>query len=499
MEQEPQDQHGVEAQQAAAKDYQPVLEGPFVGDKVSSDAITEEYAKADPVYVEKTLALSQAYSHYRRIQGDGNCGWRAIGFSYFEKLIDHGDQGQIEGEVARLTSLNNMLATVGGYSYYDDFFEPFAELLRDVAASMPNHGAAHMIALQRWNDESIASSLIYYLRLLAATYLKANAANYDPFVPDDVGVLGYCSGSIELPNREIEHLGINGLANVLLKPVNFVLDIAYLDRSAGDAVNSYRFPEDTNEQDPSTVAAIIHLLYRPDHYDIIYPAPPAPVPIPVRQQAPMQVHRVNGFSHNLGILQTSMGGFSTVDFSAMGNIPIPSFSPAVLTPLAPPLPSPMSDTYAGSLQHHHHHQQPQHQQQPLPNPWMAPFTEDMETSPGPSNQPAMVSPPLSVSPLSRGGSIDSGMVGGGLGQQHAAAGPPTPGYQIRFSPVQLEYDEGKRDFPEQAFHLSTSTFKNSVYNRAHFGNPDFHPEEWCPDDESIDSRVGGKRKIKKET
>lgn len=30
-------------------------QGPFVGEKTPSDAITQEYAKADPVYVEKTI------------------------------------------------------------------------------------------------------------------------------------------------------------------------------------------------------------------------------------------------------------------------------------------------------------------------------------------------------------------------------------------------------------------------------------------------------------
>ena len=63
-----------------------------MGDKQSSNAITEEYAKADPIYVAKTMvraheeacilvltqkqALPAMYSHYRPILGDGNCGWR---------------------------------------------------------------------------------------------------------------------------------------------------------------------------------------------------------------------------------------------------------------------------------------------------------------------------------------------------------------------------------------------------------------------------------------
>jgi len=57
------------------------------------------------------------------------------------------------------------------------------------------------------------------------------------------------------------------------------------------------------------------------------------------------------------------------------------------------------------------------------------------------------------------------------------------GYPIRFSPVQLEYDESNSGFRESSFQVKTSTFKNSVWNRAHYGNPDFHPEEWSPEDD----------------
>lgn len=80
-----------------------VSQGPRVGDKTPIAAITEEYAKGDPIYVAKTLvsfsshlpfallplgnpidesvlmvvqALPETYSHYRPVKGDGNCGWR---------------------------------------------------------------------------------------------------------------------------------------------------------------------------------------------------------------------------------------------------------------------------------------------------------------------------------------------------------------------------------------------------------------------------------------
>ncbi|PNY26960.1 Ubiquitin thioesterase OTUB1, partial [Tolypocladium capitatum] len=318
---EEQGSHDMAAQQEAAKDYQPVLEGPLVGDKTPSDAITHEYAKADPVYVDKTAALPRTYSHYRPIQGD------AIGFSYFEKLVDSGDQDKIEGEVARLMSLNHMLSTVGGYTYFEDWADEMTGLLRELAASIGNPIMARSLLHQRWNDASVEGGLIYYLRLLAATYLKANAATYDPFVPDGQGVQAYCSQSVELVNREIEHLGIVALVNVLLKPADVVLEIAYLDRSPGGRVNHHRFTDEADGQETSPLgASVVYLLYRPDHYDILYRTPddvPAAAHVPSAGAVSMQVNRVSSLSHDVQIASTNstLGAYSTVDFGALAMLP----------------------------------------------------------------------------------------------------------------------------------------------------------------------------------
>lgn len=40
------------------------VQGPLVGDKKSSHAITEEYAKADPIYVAKTAVSISADVNY---------------------------------------------------------------------------------------------------------------------------------------------------------------------------------------------------------------------------------------------------------------------------------------------------------------------------------------------------------------------------------------------------------------------------------------------------
>lgn len=496
--------HDLASQQQAAEEYQPDLQDSLVGDKAPCEAITHEYAKADQVYVEKTVALPQTYSHYRPVRGDGNCGWRAIGFSYFEKLVNVGDQNQIEGEVARLKSLNHLLATVGGYDYFEDFADEAFDLLREVAVIIERPETAHDLIHQKWNETAVEGSLIFYFRLLAATYLKAHAATYEPFIPGGQSVAAYCSQNIEVVNREIEQLGIIALVNILLKPVNFVLEIAYLDRSPGTQVNRYRFPEEANEKDASGLGPIIYLLYRPDHYDILYRS--QPVSLPATSSPPqlsVQVNRVTGFTHDTAFSSTAatLGAFATADYGTLSMIPGLStgggagltglVSMAAASGAASPI---VSDGFSSSHQ----------------DPWLTPYGSEVSSSKeaSPSQPPSAItsahpsSPPAPLTPTTPMCSSSSLMAPSlSLVSQQLSQHVPAPaagaGYPIRFSPHQLEYESNS--FPEPTFQVTTNTFKNSVWNRAHYGNPDFQPEEWNPDEDSIDHRLSGKKKARKDS
>ncbi|WZH40645.1 peptidase C65 Otubain-domain-containing protein [Fusarium acuminatum] len=438
--------HDFNAQQAAAQDYQAELE-------------------VNGIVAELSPLLSP------------------IGFSYFEKLVESGDQAKIESEVARLMSMNHLLSTVGNYQYYEDWADEMLDLLREVAQNMNNPHLAQVLIQEKWNDPGVADSLIYYLRLLAGTYLKANAATYDPFITEYNGVQGYCSQCIDIPNREIEHIGIEALSNVLLKPVDFVLEIAYLDRSPGARVNTHRFPGETNGQDINNLGTVIYLLFRPGHYDILY------------KGDTMQVFRVNGFTHNTNITtdQADLGQYTTMNFDALSIIPGFSNSASLggLGQIAPPPNNSMSESFSPVQQ----------------SPWMSSFPESLPSSTQrimpPQPQPIMASPqpptpPASISSSSAIAPSPAMGSASGPGPQSSLPLRTASSYHIRFSPVQLDYDESKNNFPESTFQVTTNTFKNSIWNRAHYCNPNFHPEEWSPDDEHTDGRVGGKRKMKKE-
>ncbi|CAN8100177.1 unnamed protein product [Discula destructiva] len=433
-------QDDLAAQEAAARTWQPELEGPRVGDKTPIGAITAEYERADPVYVAKTMALPQTYTHYRPIKGDGSCGWRAIVFSYFELLIEQGSRQLLQGEEFRIRELNNYLVNSGGYDpeMFMDFTDETFELFKHIEDNIESPEVAHAILETKFNDDS-SMGLLYHFRILAASWLKGNRDQYEAWC--ELGVDQYVQSVIDPIDREIEELGVVLLVEVLLKPVGFTLEIAYLDRSAGTEVNTHRFPEST----ANIGGPFIHLLYRPGHYDILYK--------PNTMQA-IQVNRVSyesanfapapqftsSFDYNNPIMMIpgmgSLGGLS----NPMGQLGGPSldFSPS---PQSPWFPNPCADS-----------------------------------SPAPST-PQVAQPPSYPTPQQEPLPM--------LSPQPTVPGPSTQ-HEIRFSRYQYAEAMDGSPWPEQSF--QTSMFKNSHFNKAHYNNPDFTPEAYNPDADDVSER-----------
>ncbi|KAI2472233.1 cysteine proteinase [Annulohypoxylon bovei var. microspora] len=448
---EPQNSTDLAQQEAAARDFKPQLEGPLVGNRRPSTAITEEYAKADPIYVAKTLALPQTYSHYRPIQGDGNCGWRAIAFGYFETLAQRGDLREVQGELARLTSFNHYIENVGGHSawLFEDMVSETFVLFDAIIAALSNGQDAMQFVMEKFNTPESSQSIVYHQRLIASSWLKGHAPNYEPWIPGTIE--NYIQDTIMPIDREIDHIGVVLLHDFLLKPASIILEIAYLDRSDGVAVNVHRMPEEANGEDPASLGPMIYLLYRPGHYDILYrdsviqPPPMQPAP------TTLSINRATSFTHHHEIESTMppLQDFA-VDLSALAMIP--GFGAPEMSPLGSPpaAPSPLTDPYAPSPQ----------------SPWMPqPFPDGLATRPPPP-QP---SPP----------------------QQQPTT--PMTVHPLRFSKYNFPDLVETSTFHEPAF--TTNTFKNSHFNVAHYNNMNFQPEMYRPEaDEEIPHGKGGGRK-----
>ncbi|KAI9701722.1 MAG: hypothetical protein M1820_006350 [Bogoriella megaspora] len=432
------------------------IKGPLVGELQSSANITTEYASADPVYVKKTRALPQKYPNYRTCRGDGNCGWRAIGFAYFEALIRTGQPGKLQTEVARLKSFQNILGAAGFELHlYEDFADELYDLLRRIAdlLSQRNDGNSttdiHATLLAAFNDESAQASIITFLRILTSAWIKTHSEVFAPFLIDE-DPFSYCSRMIEPFRQEIENLGISALSEVLLKPAGFDMEIQYLDRTPGDEMNTIHFGGEVS-------IATLTLLYRPGHYDILYK--PGDVPPPFQAS-----HSVSGTSVYMSsfddLHNESTDGARRLDYLQMipGMTIVDSMSPysygdstTYSTPIStqpPPLQQPLSGQPVAA--------------QPLPPPAYAPPPLQV-----PSQNLNMARLPMHPSP-------------------HSARSETGP---FRHSAWELE--PTSQGPPPQ---FTTSIFRNSHFNTAHFLNPDFEPEQWSPDAEYMTANNSNKRR-----
>ncbi|KAK3636323.1 hypothetical protein LTR56_014279 [Elasticomyces elasticus] len=451
--------------QKLSNEYEPEITGPLVSERQPSSNIASEYASADPVYQAKTSALPQKYSHYRMVRGDGKCGWRAIGFGYFEALIHFGDSNKFLEEETRLRSMSNVLNAAGFATYtYEDFADEAFELLRKLGTAM-HSGNASEVLQETFNDDMLQNYVITYLRILTAAWMKAHQPEYAPWLLGQT-IDHYCDVSVMPTNSEIENVSLSALKDVLLSPSGIALEILYLDRTEGGEVNMHRF--DPVSFHGGFTIGTIRLLYRPGHYDILYKMEdlPPPPPPPMPEQATIPTYLQFGSStHNEHV-------FDIAGMDFMTQIPGMSCINPHQAWMSPSYGNGASDFFATTAPAQ---QCAQPIAAPAPTPTPAPQPQQIQPQSMyavPATPTHYVAPPNELSQELAIRTISHAPLANASLQQHVA-GP--------FRPSQYQLDV--RACAHMPF--QTTIFKNSHYNTAHFMNEHFQPEEWRPDDEYV--------------
>lgn len=116
-----------------------------------------------------------------------------------------------------------------------------------------------------FNSLTLSNAVIFFCRLVCSCYIQQHPELFAPFVGIDSEnpivvaqeLKDYCLREVEPLEREVEQVQIIALSSALQVGVRVV----HLDRSGGP-LNHHDFPEG---QTP-----VVHLLYRPGHYDLIY-------------------------------------------------------------------------------------------------------------------------------------------------------------------------------------------------------------------------------------
>jgi len=208
----------------------------------------------DPVYSDKLKQITKSYSNVRRTRPDGNCFFRSWGFRLFEYLLT--DEKKVEEFKYTIKPSKDEMIQLGMPAFtVEDFYDNFMDTLDRLSGS-DKMSVSELEDL--FNDEGMSNYLVVFLRLLVSKQLQQQADFYQNFIEDNIPLKDFCATEVEPMFKESDHIHIIGLTAATGVGVRVI----YLDRG-GDKVQEHDFPEG---QEP-----MLHLIYRPGHYDILYP------------------------------------------------------------------------------------------------------------------------------------------------------------------------------------------------------------------------------------
>jgi len=205
----------------------------------------------DEVYTAKLQSISTKYGEVRQSRPDGNCFYRCFLYGLFENFVE---DPEFKAKVLeKVDQLKDKLKEAG-YTQFtvDDFYDHFKESLVTLATLKKDEILPHFFAIQAETDY-----LTVFLRIITAAELVSNASFYENFLEGWQSIQAFVKTEVEPMGKEADHLQIISLATAMQVGVRVV----YMDR--GDTTIEHQFPEG--------LPCKIVMLYRPGHYDLIYP------------------------------------------------------------------------------------------------------------------------------------------------------------------------------------------------------------------------------------
>ncbi|TDG45609.1 hypothetical protein AWZ03_007979 [Drosophila navojoa] len=231
---------------------------PLVSDQLPLTCLTAEY-DGDAVFTAKIQTLASKYKYMRRTRPDGNCFFRAFAYSYLEWLISNKAAYDKFRSIAETSK--DKLIQLGFPSFtLEDFHGTFMEVINRVNPHNPggvekNQNELHTI----FNEQGYSDYVIVYLRLMTSGKLQEDAEFYQHFIEGDMTIEEFRHQEVEPMFKESDHIHIIALSSALGVGVR----VEYLDRAEGGTVKAHDFPEGAQP--------MVFLIYRPGHYDILYP------------------------------------------------------------------------------------------------------------------------------------------------------------------------------------------------------------------------------------
>ncbi|XP_023527989.1 ubiquitin thioesterase otubain-like [Cucurbita pepo subsp. pepo] len=251
---------------------------PFVGDKEPLTSLEAEYKSGSPILLEKIKVLSGQYIAIRRTRGDGNCFFRSFMFSYLEHILESQDKTEVDRIRTNVENCRKTLRSLGYTEFtFEDFFALFLEQLES-ALQGNETSISHDELVIRSRDQSISDYVVMFFRFVTSGEIQKRSEFFEPFIMGLTNgtVEQFCKSAVEPMGEESDHVHIIALSDALGVPIR----VLYLDRSSCDSggvsVNHHDFVPAVSDVSSDSAGSetkipFITLLYRPGHYDILYP------------------------------------------------------------------------------------------------------------------------------------------------------------------------------------------------------------------------------------
>lgn len=265
-------------QQQSAIRAEEAVKIPFVGDKEPLSALAAEYKSGSAILLEKIKILEEQYSAIRRTRGDGNCFFRSFMFSYLEHILETQDESEVDRVKVNIEECRKTLQSLGYADFtFEDFFTLFLEELESVIQGKDT-SISHDELVLRSRDQSVSDYVVMFFRFVTSGEIRRRSEFFEPFILGltNSTVDQFCKSSVEPMGEESDHVHITALSDALVVPIRVV----YLDRSSRDAdgvsLNHHDFipaalSNSAGAANSEIIKPPISLLYRPGHYDILYP------------------------------------------------------------------------------------------------------------------------------------------------------------------------------------------------------------------------------------
>lgn len=149
---------------------------------------------------------------------------------------------------------------------FEIFYESLVELLEGLDGNKAD--AAASLHTELTQENATSDYCTWYLRVLTATYLKGDPIRFLPYLEEDyMDIASFCQQQIEPMGKECSMVQVLALAEAFQVKV----EIEYLDGHSftstvegGSGLTKHTFG-------PPEATTTLTFLYRPGHYDILYP------------------------------------------------------------------------------------------------------------------------------------------------------------------------------------------------------------------------------------